>query len=110
LEQGDGSKRARWRAPSDEGNLVTVTRRITIEVSDDILAGLGLSTQEFSNEARLLLSAKLYEMGRLSSGQAARLCGRERVEFLMDLPRLGVPVSNLRAEDADDEIRFADEA
>jgi predicted HTH domain antitoxin len=87
-----------------------MTRRITIEVGDDILAGLGLSAQEFSTEASLLLAAKLYELGRLSSGKAARLCGRERVTFLMELPRLGVHVSNLRAEDADDEIRFADGA
>jgi len=84
-----------------------VTRQITIEVGDDILAGLGLSPQEFSKEARLLLAAKLYELGRLSSGKAASLCGRRRVEFLMELPRLGVPVSNLRAEDAEDELRFA---
>jgi predicted HTH domain antitoxin len=85
-----------------------MTRRITIEVSDDILAGLGLSAEEFSDQARLLLAAKFYELGRLSSGKAAQLCGRERVEFLMELPRLGVSVSNLRAEDADDEIRFGD--
>ncbi len=84
-----------------------MTRQITIEVSDDILAGLGLSAQEFGSEARLLLAAKLYELGRLSSGKAARLCGRERVAFLMDLPRLGVPVSNLKPEDATEEIRFA---
>jgi predicted HTH domain antitoxin len=85
-----------------------MTRRITIEVSDDTLAGLGLSAEEFSDQARLLLAAKFYELGRLSSGKAAQLCGRERVEFLMELPRLGVSVSNLRAEDADDEIRFGD--
>lgn len=83
---------------------------IEIEVGDDVLAGLGVSAQEFSDEAPLLLAAKLYELGRLSSGKAAKLCGRERVEFLMELRRLGVPVSNLRAEDADDEIRFADDA
>ena len=87
-----------------------MTRQITIEVGDDILAGLGLSAQEFTGEAKLLLAAKLYELGRLSSGKAARLCDRDRVSFLMELPRLGVPVSNLRPEDADDEIRFAGDA
>jgi predicted HTH domain antitoxin len=87
-----------------------MTRQITIEYSDDILAGLGLSPDEFSDEARLLLAAKLYELGRLSSGKAAKLCGRERVEFLAELPRLGVPVSNLREEDADAEIQFAKDA
>lgn len=83
-----------------------MTRQITIEVGDDILAGLGLSAEEFNNEARLLLAAKLYELGRLSSGKAGQLCGRGRVEFLLELPRFGVKVSNLRVDDADDEIRF----
>ena len=84
-----------------------MTRQITIEIGDDILAGLGLSAEEFSDEARWLLAAKLYELGRLSSGKAAKLCGRERVEFLLELPRSGVRVSNLRADDAEAEIRFA---
>lgn len=89
---------------------VEMTRQITIDVGDDILAGLGLSVEEFSQEARMLLAAKLYELGRLSSGKAAELCGRGRVEFLMELTRFGVAVSNLREEDAADEIRFANDA
>jgi predicted HTH domain antitoxin len=83
-----------------------VTRQITFEVGEDVLAGLGLSAEEFSEEARWLLAAKLYELGRLSSGKAAQLCGKGRVEFLLALPRLGVSVSNLQPEDADAEIRF----
>jgi hypothetical protein len=35
------------------------------------------------------------------------LCGKGRVDFLLSLERLGVPVSNLRAEDAAAEIAFA---
>jgi predicted HTH domain antitoxin len=84
-----------------------MTRTLTIEYGDDLLLGLGLSPSEFSAEAAFLLAAKLYELGRLTSGQAARLCGKERVDFLMSLPGIGVSVSNLRAEDADDEISFA---
>ncbi len=83
-----------------------MTRQITFEVGEDVLAGLGLSAEEFSEEARWLLAAKLYELGRLSSGKAAQLCGKDRVEFLLALPRLGVSVSNLQPEDADAEIRF----
>lgn len=84
-----------------------MAHRLTIEYGDKLLLGLGLSPAEFASEAKLLLAAKLYEMGRLTSGQAARLCGRTRVDFLLNLPRLGVPVSNLGPEDADDEIAFA---
>ena len=80
---------------------------LTIEYTDDLLFALGVSDKEFSEEAKLLLAAKLYEMGRISSGQAARLAGKSRVEFLFSLARLGVPMSNLRAEDLDAELNFA---
>jgi len=83
-----------------------MSHTLRIEFGDDILFSLGMSVEQFSDEARFLLAAKLYELGRLSSGQAAKLCGKGRVEFLLSLPRIGVPVSNLRPEDAATEIEF----
>jgi predicted HTH domain antitoxin len=82
-------------------------RLLTIEYGEDVLLGLGLSPEEFSEEAKFLLAAKLYELGRLTSGQAANLCGKGRVEFLYSLERAGVPMSNLRAEDIEADIDFA---
>jgi len=82
-------------------------RTLTIDYGDDLLAGLGLSPDEFSEEARFLLAAKLYELGRATAGQAAALCRKSRIEFLLALPRVGVAVSNLRPEDADAEAAFA---
>ena len=82
-------------------------RKLTIEYDEDILFGLGLSPEQFSDEARFLLAAKLYELGRLTSGQAAKLCGKTRVAFLLSLERAGVPMSNLRPEDAEAELSFA---
>jgi predicted HTH domain antitoxin len=82
-------------------------RTVTIECGDDILFSLGLSAEQFSEQAKFLLAAKLYELGRLTSGQAARLSGRGRVEFLMSLPTIGVPISNLQPEDAAAETDFA---
>lgn len=79
---------------------------LTIEYGDDVLFSTGLTRNEFDEEARFLLAAKLYELGRLSSGQAAKLCGKGRVDFLLSLPRVGVSISNLRPEDADAEVRF----
>lgn len=84
-----------------------MTRVLEIRYDDDGLLQSGLRREEFEREAPILLAAKLYELGRLSSGQAAKLCGMERVDFLMTLPRIGVAMSNLRADDVDDEIRFA---
>jgi predicted HTH domain antitoxin len=83
-----------------------MSHHLTIEYGDDVLLSMGLSPAEFSEEAKLMLAAKLYELGRLTSGQAAGLCGKGRVEFLMSLARLGVAASNLRPEDSDSEIDF----
>ena len=80
---------------------------LTIEHADNLLFALGLSETEFSREAKFLLAAKLYEMGKLSSGQAARLADQSRVEFLLSLPRVGVATSNLRQEDLENELKFA---
>jgi hypothetical protein len=49
---------------------------LTLEYGDDVLFSMGLSRDEFDEEARFLLAAKLYELGCLTSGQAAQLCGR----------------------------------
>jgi len=84
-----------------------MTRSLTIPYDDSVLLEASLTREEFEREARLLLAAKLFELGRLSSGKAAELCGMGRVEFLFSLPRVGVSMSNLRPEDADDEAAFA---
>lgn len=83
---------------------------LSIEYDDHLLASLGLSPEQFCDEARLLLAAKLYELGRITSGCAARLVGMDRVAFLHVLPRLGVAASNLRREDAAEELTFARDA
>lgn len=80
---------------------------LTIEYTDDLLFTLGVSDKEFSEEAKFLLAAKLYELGKISSGQAARLAGKNRVEFLLSLSRLGVSMSNLREDDLENELNFA---
>ena len=84
-----------------------MSNTLTIEYADDLLFSLGVSEKEFSEEAKLLIAAKLYEMGKLSSGQAAKLAGKSRVEFLFSLSRLNVPMSNLREEDLREELEFA---
>ncbi len=80
--------------------------KLTIEYGDDVLFSLSLSRDDFAKEAQFILAAKLYELGKLTSGQAAKLCGKGRMDFLLSLPRIGVSISNLRPEDAEAEIEF----
>ena len=70
----------------------------------DVLAE---TRQEFETEAKLAMAAKLYELKRLSSGQAAKLIGMERVEFLLALHRVGTPVINLTKDDLISDINNA---
>jgi len=62
---------------------------IQIEYPETIPAVLNLSPEKFEEEARFSLGVKLYEMGRLSSGQAARLAGVSRPVFLLECRRFG---------------------
>ncbi len=70
---------------------------------------LKMSDTEFAEELRFLAAAKLYELGRLSSGKAAQLAGMGRIEFLYALARVGVPAINLCDEEIDAEIDAAKE-
>jgi predicted HTH domain antitoxin len=58
-------------------------KTITIEYPEAIPAVLNISPELFEKEAKLALSVKLYELGRLTSGQAAKLAGVNRVGFLL---------------------------
>ena len=62
---------------------------IRIEYPEDIPAVLNPSPEKFEQEAKLSLAVKLYEMGRLSSGQAAKLAGVSRASFLLECRRYG---------------------
>ena len=85
-----------------------MVRTLHIPYDDSMLLETSLPPEDFEQEARLLLAAKLFELGRMSSGKAAEMCGMSRVAFLLSLPRIGVSISNLRPEDALDEIAFAE--
>lgn len=58
-------------------------RNLVIPYPDSLPVALSLTAGEFESEAKLALACKLYEMGRLSSGQAAAIAGVPRVSFLL---------------------------
>jgi len=62
----------------------------TIEYPDEVRLSLGLTDQQFVDEIRMAAAAKLFELGRLSSGRAADLAGVSRIRFLHELARYGV--------------------
>ena len=73
---------------------------VMLELPIDALALHGVSSDSLVGEAKFMLALKLFEVGRLSSGKAGKLCGMGRVEFLLAAGRAGVPVLAL----GDDEL------
>ena len=55
------------------------------------------------SEAQLLLAVKLFETGKLSIGQAAKLAGYSKPTFIELLSKMGVPVINYPVEDLERE-------
>lgn len=90
----------------DEGS---DTKRAVISYPAEMPRLLKMSDSEFARELRFLAAAKLFELGKLSSGKAARLAEMSRVSFLHELDRIGVPAVNLRGEEIEAEIRAARE-
>jgi predicted HTH domain antitoxin len=77
---------------------------LLLEIPGDALPSPAGASGDFADEARFLLAIKLFELGRISSGKAGRLCGMGRVEFLLAAGRAGVPVLELSADELKDEI------
>ena len=57
-----------------------------------------------ADEARLLLAVKLFEVGRVSLGQAAKLVGLSKRAFMDVLGRQRIPVVDYPAEELRQEL------
>ncbi len=71
-------------------NTRALTVQLPITVSDD--------------EARLLFAVKLYEVGRASLGQAARMAGFSKRAFMEILGHYNVPVFNYPPDELEREL------
>ncbi len=58
-------------------------------------------------EAKLLLAIKLYEVGRLSTGQAAEFAGYSKRTFMELLGKHGVPVFNYSPTELEADLHHA---
>jgi len=85
------------------------TKQAVINYPAGLAQALKLTDREFASELRFLAAAKLYELGRLSSGKAARLAEMPRRTFLHELNRVGVPAINLMEDEIEAEIQAAKE-
>ena len=77
---------------------------LTIPYPDSLPDALRTSREDFERELRLTLALRMFELGRVTSGQAAEMAGIGRVEFLLAAGRQKIeammPAADELAEDA----------
>jgi predicted HTH domain antitoxin len=80
---------------------------IQIDLPDEISVSLKEAPAELEREIRMAAAAKLYELGKLSSGRAAQLANVTRVAFLQALGRYGVAILDLSREELVEDLKNA---
>jgi len=80
---------------------------IVIKIPRDIVESAKIPENEFERVARVELAVTLYARGILSLGQARRLAGLSKWEFLEELAKRGVERHYTR-EELEDDIAFAE--
>ena len=81
--------------------------QIVLDVSTETLLALKLPLEKAGETLLLAAAVKFFELGRLSSGAAARLAGLPRTVFLSRLADYGVNTFDLTEEQLAKETRLA---
>jgi predicted HTH domain antitoxin len=80
-------------------------KKITVQYPDEFELALQATPEELEAQIRLMAALKMFELGKLSSGQAAELAGLSRVEFFEMCGRYRVSVLNYPPEEMEAELR-----
>lgn len=70
-------------------------------------ASISIPLEVEEHEARLYLAMKMFELGKLSLGQAAKYAGYSARSFIEILGKHGVPVLNQKAEELESDLTNA---
>ncbi len=85
-----------------------MNRMISITYPESLANSLKLSNKEFKKEIKMSSLAKLFELGKISSGTAAKVLGLSRLDFLDGVARYKVSVIDfIDSEELDNDIANA---
>ena len=87
----------------DSCNRDGMAATVEIPVPDSLLLH-SKDLAALQTRSRFLLAVKFFELGELSSGQAAEMCGLSRVGFLVEAGKQGLPVAELSDEEVSGEF------
>ena len=83
-------------------------QHISVHFPETLAFSLKMDHEEFAKEAKTLTLVKLYEMGKISSGLAARSLSLSRLDFLNMLHKYGVSYfANKLDEDLESDLNNA---
>jgi predicted HTH domain antitoxin len=85
-------------------------KRLTLEYPDDLELAMQTTPEEMQAQIRLMAALKMFELGKLTSGNAAELAGLSRVEFFEACGRYQVPLFNYPPEELEAELQRDTEA
>ncbi len=80
---------------------------LAVPFDESVLLMTNMTSQEFVDTTKFTIAAKLWLDGKVTAGQAAKICGMGKVDFLYELPRQGYPMTNIGLDDLDDDLQFA---
>lgn len=80
-------------------------KTLVLDYPENILLSLNATPEEFKHKLKLLAAIKLYEIGKLSLGEAAGLAGINKIDFMFELGKYNVPVIKYSIESLEDEVK-----
>jgi predicted HTH domain antitoxin len=79
-------------------------RKSTMAYPEDFELAVQTTEEELDALIRLMAALKMFELGKLSSGNAAKLAGMSRVEFLEACGRYNISAFNYSPEELEAEL------